>query len=126
MNEELEKVQESVNEETAVQNDGMPAASVVADATAEGFRKCDSGKTEKSQKEKDGRNTSGSTRRAVGRNAARRETFGAEKTSKAQKRSVYRRAAERGNRGGKGAERSHRSFRIAQNRPDPYGDDSRC
>lgn len=38
MNEELEKVQESVNEETAVQNDGMPAASVVADETAEGFR----------------------------------------------------------------------------------------
>ena len=38
MNEELEKVQESVNEETAVQNEGMTAASVVTDETAEGFR----------------------------------------------------------------------------------------
>ena len=38
MNEELKKVQESVNEETAVQNEGMTAPSVVTDETAEGFR----------------------------------------------------------------------------------------
>ena len=38
MNEELKKVQESVNEETAAQNEGMTAPSVVTDETAEGFR----------------------------------------------------------------------------------------
>lgn len=38
MNEELEKVQESVNEETAVQNEGMTAPAIVTDETTEGFR----------------------------------------------------------------------------------------
>ena len=38
MNEELEKVQETVDEQTAVKNEEMTAASVVADETAEGFR----------------------------------------------------------------------------------------
>ena len=38
MNEELEKLQETVDEETAVQNEEMTAASVVTDETAEEFK----------------------------------------------------------------------------------------